>query len=597
MLRSIAARTTFGALAAVVAAGLVSIAATPTASAAPFSGETGSIIYDRGGDVYQTTPDGSGTHRVTTNGATPTADKTGSTGYAVPTESDGGLIAAVRNQDYGGYSQGFIWVMDRNGTVIDKFKPPQFSVVPQFEGCSGPDAQLPQGIVNASISPDGKHVAYTATAIGNDASCGALSEVGSWITDIDGSHGHWLSAAPAGTADLEIGRWVTNSRLLIDRFDFGSIENFYVDLPSYTATAWSAPASGDFIDEAYLQPDVANGVLVTDGYSEYASAPVIRIWSTTGFGSAPTAQCEYASVAHPGTTHVNLNQPSLSPDGAEVVYEDYDDPTSDATNEGIYIAPAAGALASTQACADANPSLFVQGAEDPFWTPASTAQLPSDTTAPAATLTAPNDAATIGASVTLTWTGHDDYSGIAYYQLRERTAPYSAGFTSWSTPSSWQHLTGNSVTRSGLARGKDYCFKLRAVDNAGNMSSWTAPRCTAVPLDDRSLSRAPGWTTGTGSNYYAGTITSTTKKGATLTRTNAEVHRIAAIATTCPQCGSVNVYVGSHRVGTLDLHGSRTKHQVLKSLPAFSVRSGTVKLTVTTTGKTVAIDGLLLSRT
>jgi hypothetical protein len=35
---------------------------------------------------------------------------------------------------------------------------------------------------------------------------------------------------------------------------------------------------------------------------------------------------------------------------------------------------------------------------------------------------------------------------------------------------------------------------------------------------------------------------------------------------------------------------------VLKSLPTFSTRSGTVTLKVVTSGTTVAIDGLLLSR-
>jgi hypothetical protein len=53
----------------------------------------------------------------------------------------------------------------------------------------------------------------------------------------------------------------------------------------------------------------------------------------------------------------------------------------------------------------------------------------------------------------------------------------------------------------------------------------------------------------------------------------------------------------SHRIGTINLRSSQTKHQVLKSLPTFSTRSGTVRLTVTSAGKTVAIDGVLLSRT
>jgi hypothetical protein len=589
MLRS----TLAGAVAVAVTAGLVTIATTPQAAAASASG---TIVYDRNGEVYQTTPDGSTSHQVTTNGGTATPDKTGSSGYVVPTESDDGLIAAVRNQDYGGYSLGFIWVMDRNGHVIDKFKAPQFDLLPQFDGCSGPNAQLPQGILNASISPDGKHIAYTATAIGNTAGCQALSEVGSWVANIDGTHSHWLSAAPYATADLEIGRWVSNTRLLIDRFDFGSVENYYVDAPNYTATEWSAPASDEFVDEAYLQPDVADGIVATDGFSSTASAPVIRLWSTSGFGSQPVAHCEYASLAHPNTTNVNLNQPSLSPDGAEVVYEDYDGTAPDANNEGIYIAPAAATTRSTQACAAAQPTLLVSRAMDPFWTPASITALPPDTTPPTVSLTAPTSAVSTVGSVKVSWSGHDS-SGVAYYQLRDQVASYSGGFSAWSAPSNWQHLTSSSVTATGLARGTDHCFEVRAVDPAGNVSPWTPARCTAVPLDDRSVSRSSGWKQSSGRGYFAGTITSTTKKGAALSRSHAVVHRIALLATTCANCGTVRVAVGSRSVGTVNLHSSSTRRQVLKALPTFSLRSGTVTLTVTSSGKTVAVDGLLLSRT
>jgi hypothetical protein len=86
-------------------------------------------------------------------------------------------------------------------------------------------------------------------------------------------------------------------------------------------------------------------------------------------------------------------------------------------------------------------------------------------------------------------------------------------------------------------------------------------------------------------------------KGATLRRTHARVDRVAVLATTCAKCGKVSIYVGSHHVGTIDLHSSHTHHQVLKSLATFHTRSGTVTLKVTTSGKPVAVDGVLLSRT
>jgi hypothetical protein len=567
-----------------------------TASSASAAGVTasGTIVYDKDGNVWQTTPDGATVHQVTSNGATPTANGTGSTGYTVPSESDAGLIVAVRNQDYGSYSQGFLWVMDRNGTVLSAFKPPQFNLLPQFAGCPGPQAQFPTGILNATVSPDGKHVAYTATAIGNAPDCEAISEVGSWVVDIDGTNGHWLSADPYGTADVEIGRWVSNTRLLIDRFDFGSIQNFYVDLPGYTAHAWMAP--GDYIDQAYLQPDVANGVLVTDGYSETSSDPVIRVWPTSGYSSVPSDFCEYPSVANPGVLHDNLNQPSLSPDGSYVVFEDYDATAPDAADEGLYLAPAAAALASTQACAAATASLFVQGAADPFWTPASITQLPPDTQAPTVSLTAPTSVATVGSSTHVTWSGHDDYSGVQDYQLRYRRAPYSGGFGAWTYPASWQHLTVKSVTATGLAAGYDYCYSVRALDNAGNPSAWTAARCTAVPLDDRSLTHPSAWHQVSGAHYYDQTATTTKTLHATLSRANASLDRVGVLATTCVGCGKVGVYVSGQLVGTVNLASSATHYRVLTMLARFSLRTGTVTLKVLTSGKAVTVDGLLISR-
>jgi hypothetical protein len=338
-------------------------------------------------------------------------------------------------------------------------------------------------------------------------------------------------------------------------------------------------------------------VLVTDGYSETSSALVVRLWPTSGYSSTPTSFCEYTSVAHPGDIHDNLNQPSLSPDGAYVVFEDYDNTAPDQPAEGVYIAPAAAALSSNQACAAATSSLFVQGAADPFWTSASITQLPPDTTPPTASLTGPVAPAAAASSVQVTWSGHDDYSGVASYQLRYKRANYSGGFGPWSTPAAWQQLTGTSLTATGLAAGYDYCWSVRATDVAGNTGAWSPARCTAIALDDRALSAGSQWKRLSGSAYYAQTVTTTTAKGATLARSGASVDRIGVVATTCGSCGQVALYVGSTRIGALDLGASGLHHRVVKLLPSLGLRSGTVSLKVLTSGKTVAIDGLVLSRT
>jgi hypothetical protein len=219
-----------------------------------------------------------------------------------------------------------------------------------------------------------------------------------------------------------------------------------------------------------------------------------------------------------------------------------------------------------------------------------------DTTAPIVAATGPAHPVTLASSTTVSWTGQDNLTGIASYQVRERKARYSSGFTSWTYPSRWQALTASSVTASGLAQGWDYCFAVRASDPAGNVSAWTTPICTARPLDDRAVAVSAGWTRGTGSRYWNATITRATTYAASAARTGAELDRVAIVATRGPGMGSVAVYVGTARIGTISLAAPATHYRSLISLPSFSYRAGTVRVKVISTGKPVQLDGLAISR-
>ena len=83
--------------------------------------------------------------------------------------------------------------------------------------------------------------------------------------------------------------------------------------------------------------------------------------------------------------------------------------------------------------------------------------------------------------------------------------------------------------------------------------------------------------------------------GATLSRSGAIVKRISLTAQTCTTCGVVGVYVGSTQDGRVNL-ASATSARKTFVLPAFSLRSGTVKVKVLSTNKLVRIDALGLSR-
>lgn len=202
---------------------------------------------------------------------------------------------------------------------------------------------------------------------------------------------------------------------------------------------------------------------------------------------------------------------------------------------------------------------------------------------------------TIGSTMTLRYSGSDGGSGVASYAVRTRKAPYGSSFGAMSYPSSWQARTATSTSQA-VARGYTYCMSVRSTDRAGNVSAWSAERCTAVPLDDRSLATSSGWTRASGSGYYAGTVTTARKAGVALSRGSVQTRRISLVALTCASCGSVRVYWNGVLIRTVSLVTTTTRTRVLLSVVDFGgVRSGTVVLRTTST-RPVYLDGLALSR-
>jgi hypothetical protein len=219
----------------------------------------------------------------------------------------------------------------------------------------------------------------------------------------------------------------------------------------------------------------------------------------------------------------------------------------------------------------------------------------ADSTAPSVSMHT-SAAFTTASSAAFSWSAIDSGSGVASRAAAWRRATYSSGFGPWQYPTSWQALSGDTATLSGLATGSDYCVTVRATDRAGNTSAWSTPVCTARLLDDRTVSgRSSGWTLGSDPHAYATTYSATHQAGAWLSRSSASVDRIGVLATRCPACGQVEVYVGATRVGMIDLRASTTTRQMLV-LPKFSLRSGTVTFKSLNSGY-VKIDGLALSRT
>jgi hypothetical protein len=144
-----------------------------------------------------------------------------------------------------------------------------------------------------------------------------------------------------------------------------------------------------------------------------------------------------------------------------------------------------------------------------------------------------------------------------------------------------------TATFAGAA-GRTYCFGARGSGPSGS-GDWSPLRCAVVPVDDRTAARS-GWTTRTGSGWFLGTYLQTKTKGAKLTWSGAQGKRLALRVAKGSGFGSVKVtFAGQSK--TISLAGTAGRYVV--PLWSFtSVKSGNVVLTVTTSAKTVRVDGL-----
>jgi len=226
-----------------------------------------------------------------------------------------------------------------------------------------------------------------------------------------------------------------------------------------------------------------------------------------------------------------------------------------------------------------------------------TATFRSDVTPPAVpAFSAPTASTYLTSPVTYSYRSTDVGSTVASYDLRYRVATPTSGFSGYITPSGWAGRTSTSVP-VGLSPGQEVCVSARARDAAGNVSAWSADRCTGMPLDDWSLSPSSGWTRTTGTAYFRGTATTTRTYAATLSKAGVTARRIAIVATTCPTCGSVSVYLGGVYVGAVSLTSSTTAYRRVLALPLLAAnRTGTLLLRTRSTAF-VAIDGVALRRT
>jgi hypothetical protein len=214
---------------------------------------------------------------------------------------------------------------------------------------------------------------------------------------------------------------------------------------------------------------------------------------------------------------------------------------------------------------------------------------------PTVRTTGPADRGTIARSARFTYLGGVSSSAVRNYDVRWRRARWDRKFESWKRPATWQRTT-NLDAPLGMRKGWTYCVSVRARNKVGQKSGWSGPRCQTRALDDRRLAESSGWTSRKSARFYGGTVHHTKRRGATLSRSGAQVKRVGIVATTCRTCGKVNVLVNGRKVGAIKLASDRTRRRQVLMLPAFKRKRGTVTLKVRSNGLKVQIDGLVISR-
>ena len=218
-----------------------------------------------------------------------------------------------------------------------------------------------------------------------------------------------------------------------------------------------------------------------------------------------------------------------------------------------------------------------------------------DTAAPRANLAAFARRFMLASTTTVSVIGSDTGSGIASYDLRYRSTSYAGVTSRWHYPAGWQRTTRAAVSSPTLRPGKTYCFAVRAHDVAGNRSTWSAARCVTRVLDDTALSVSTGWTRRAADGYYQGTVTTATAQGAMASLAGAQSRRIAIVATTCPTCGTVGIYIGGAAVATIDLRTSVVHRRTVLVVPGVAYRSGRLVVRVLSGAGRVELDGVGLS--
>ena len=215
----------------------------------------------------------------------------------------------------------------------------------------------------------------------------------------------------------------------------------------------------------------------------------------------------------------------------------------------------------------------------------------ADSVGPVTSMASPTALVAVDYPVFVSWNTTDPGVGTKSVQARVRTASPATTYGRYVVPSCCTASISNAVFVNPT-EGKEQCWSARAVDQFNQWGAWSSERCFLAPLDDRRLTSRGFFRE---SSYTYKSWKSTARKtGATLKLANVRARQVGLLVQKCSTCGSLDVYVGSTRLGRVNTSAATSRTKVVVWLPRQKVeRRGTLVIR-STSSKRVVVDGVLV---
>ncbi|WP_439939784.1 PKD domain-containing protein [Nocardia sp. N13] len=212
---------------------------------------------------------------------------------------------------------------------------------------------------------------------------------------------------------------------------------------------------------------------------------------------------------------------------------------------------------------------------------------------PTVVLDKPSAAVTLGSYVDVAWHATTTPTLVKGYDVEVSSIGTGKGST-WAT-TVLANQTGTALQVPGMA-GYAYCMRVRGTNTAGVAGAWSEARCTALPLDDRSLSRKGDWRRASGTGYYMGTASITRQRGASLSKT-VTGKQVYLLVGKRSGGGKVQVFVGKRLVKKVSLAARKARTSELITIASYATdTTKRYRIVVKSDGKPVVIDGLAVTR-